>query len=113
MGNSSSGKTKKQIREAFRLAVFTRDGFKCRICGTHGDLDAHHITNRNQMPEGGYVVENGIALCAKHHIDAEDAWCTQQNGKKMPVELAQFSPENLYRIIGSSKELARRKSMRL
>lgn len=27
------------------------------------DLDAHHITDRNEMPNGGYVPENGISLC--------------------------------------------------
>lgn len=36
---------KKQIRQQFRDAVFKRDGYKCRVCGNSGQLDAHHILN--------------------------------------------------------------------
>lgn len=76
---------KKQIRRAFRNAVFKRDGYRCAMCGKPGKdrqgadahltfhskisgaslllLDAHHITERNDMPDGGYFEENGISLC--------------------------------------------------
>lgn len=54
---------KKQIRQQFRDAVFKRDGYKCRVCGNSGQLDAHHIIDRTEMPSGGYVKENGICLC--------------------------------------------------
>ncbi len=63
---------KKQIRENFRNAVFKRDGNKCRGCGkTDTPLDAHHITDRRDMPNGGYVAENGITLCGTCHTLAE------------------------------------------
>jgi hypothetical protein len=68
---SNMGSKKKQIREAFRKAVFDRDGHKCIICGARADLDAHHITNRDDIPNGGYVKENGITLCPTHHEEAE------------------------------------------
>jgi hypothetical protein len=48
------------------------------------------------MPNGGYVKENGITLCKigeNCHLKAEN------------VEPG-FEPELLYRLIGSSKELA-------
>src|SRR5690349_13291884 len=59
-------KSKKQLRESFKNGVFSRDGHRCKICGKHAQavkLDAHHIINRNLMPNGGYVLENGITLC--------------------------------------------------
>ena len=60
------GKLRKQaIRAAFREVVFTRDGYRCRVCGSaDSELDAHHISDRTTMPGGGYVkekiVEHGI-----------------------------------------------------
>ena len=104
---------KKQIRQSFRNAVFARDGFACRGCGQRSsperaedELDAHHITDRNEMPNGGYVVENGIALCAVCHTQAEAFHC----GDPVPPG---FRPADLYALIGSSEEAARAASERL
>ena len=80
---------KKHIREKFRNAVFSRDDFKCKICGYSGKLDAHHISSRNCFHNGGYVVENGITLCENCHMSAER------------LE-AGFHPTDLYNMIGSS-----------
>ena len=104
---------KKQIRQQFRTAVFSRDGFACRGCGVastperaEGELDAHHITDRNEMPNGGYAAENGISLCAGCHAKAEAFHCGE------PVAPG-FLPADLYARIGSSKEKARTASERL
>jgi predicted restriction endonuclease len=102
---------KKRTRQQFRDAVFERDGHRCRICGWSiqvGDvqLDAHHITDRNLMPNGGYVKENGISLCPAHHADAEVFHST---GTAKPG----FAPDDLYRVIGSSYERARDAAERL
>ncbi|MGC4044986.1 MAG: HNH endonuclease [Armatimonas sp.] len=59
------------------------------------DLDAHHITNRNDMPGGGYVAENGISLCETCHRLAEQLW---ETGTAAPG----FTPDDLYRVVGSS-----------
>lgn len=61
-------KRKKQIRQKFRDEVFKRDNYTCQVpgCGKKGSvetLDAHHIVDRTEMPNGGYVKENGITLC--------------------------------------------------
>lgn len=103
---------KKQIRENFRNSVFERDGHKCRICNRSDvKLDAHHIIDRHEMPNGGYVKENGITLC-----DTE-------NGCHMKAELYHisehkewvdgFHPSDLFKLIGSNEELAVRKSEQL
>lgn len=97
---------KKQVRAAFRNAVYTRDKYTCRCCGFKGDentLDAHHIIDRNEMPNGGYVKENGITVCSECHIKAESTHL----GLPIPEG---YSREDLFRIIGSSEEIARRKS---
>jgi hypothetical protein len=104
---------KKQVRQGFRTAVFARDGFACRGCGfpssperAEQELDAHHITDRNEMPNGGYVPENGIALCAACHLKAESAHCSE------PIPSG-FAPADLYDRIGSSEPEARAAAERL
>lgn len=105
---------KKQIRSNFRSAVFARDGYRCVICGKKADkgnpeavLDAHHIVPREEMPNGGYVKENGISLCNDIcHLKAEEYL--------QGIALHEgFSPEKLYQKIGSNKERAVRASQRL
>lgn len=102
---------KRAIRSAFRKAVFERAGYRCECCGVAGydrqsdqvhgkvELDAHHITNRNEMPNGGYVKENGISVCDDCHLKAEEFWSTG----KAPDG---FSPTELYELIGSRLEEA-------
>ncbi len=103
---------KKEIRKKFRDDVFTRDKYTCKVCDTKREeelLDAHHITDRNEMPNGGYVKENGITVCKEEchnfveafHVSQGDWW---EEG---------LHPDDLYRMIGSSKELAIEKSEKL
>ena len=58
------------------------------------------------MPNGGYVKENGISLCPEHHEMAEVYHST---GKALPG----FSPQELYALVGSSREKAIRASNKL
>jgi hypothetical protein len=114
---------KKQVREQFRLEVFKRDRNRCRVCGRKlGDLgveiifdllDAHHVMPREDMPNGGYVKENGITLCkiapegvAPCHMKAEE-WLKNNEGEPG------FDPDSLYRLIGSSLDLALQASEKL
>lgn len=97
--------TKKQIRATFRESVFGRDKNKCRMCG-EAAVDAHHIIDRNLLPNGGYVKENGISLCEACHIKAEQFHATG-------VAAEGYSPEDLFTKIGSSEKLAREKSEKL
>jgi len=57
-------------RDEFREAVIQRSDGKCVICGEVAK-DAHHIIERRLWPDGGYYLDNGAALCEKHHIEAE------------------------------------------
>jgi hypothetical protein len=120
--------TKRMIRTAFRTAVFRRDRYRCVMCDRFGkdrqggdaheafrpatpsvelaELDAHHITDRNEMPNGGYVAENGVSLCASCHLLAE---IFHDTGTAHPG----FSPDDLYAKIDSSFEKAQRASLKL
>jgi 5-methylcytosine-specific restriction endonuclease McrA len=98
-------KQKQKIREQFREAVFKRDGHKCRVCGRKDvKLDAHHITDRNEIPNGGYVKENGITLCDTERGCHWKAEIYHQSGGE--DWLTGFHPADLYKLIGSSKEKA-------
>ena len=94
---------KKLIRSAFREAVFSRDGNRCRICKRDVALDAHHITDRDVMPNGGYVAENGICLCGECHLAAERA---EKSDKT-------YGPEALYMLVGSDLNKAYEASKKL
>lgn len=113
-------KSKQQTRDKFRKDVFERDGYKCVICGKSDvKIDSHHITNRKQMPNGGYVKENGITLCDTYngcHWKAEQFNCNYTEDyiiKTKGKELEIFRSSNLYKLINSSYELAYKKSERL
>lgn len=60
------------------------------------------------MPNGGYVPENGISVCHRCHQLAEIYHST--GGTRWYTGL---HPNDLYRLIGSSKELAIQASQKL
>lgn len=104
--------SKKEVRKNFRDAVFKRDKYTCRVCNTKREeslLDAHHVTDRSLMPNGGYVASNGITVCKdechmkveKFHITGGEEW---EEG---------LHPDDLYALIGSSREQAEKDSEEL
>lgn len=70
-------------RGRIRLAVFERDGFRCRLADTaagpcFGRLTVHHLWKDGQG--GGYIQVNLLTLCSHHnewvegHRAEADAW---------------------------------------
>ena len=100
---------KSNIRKKFKEEVFSRDNHTCFVCKTkrvEEELDAHHITDRSEMPNGGYVKENGITVCKFIcHMKVEEFHIT-----KGEVWDENLHPDDLYKAINSSKELAIEKS---
>ena len=106
---------KRDVRAAFREAVFTRDRYTCQVCGKRwaesdadpalGRVNAHHVVDRHEFPNGGYVAENGITVCDggpdSCHMKCERFHIT--GGKEWVPGL---HPDDLYRKIGSSLDLA-------
>lgn len=104
---------KKKIRQQFRDACFLRDKYACVMCGFKSspekaieELDAHHIKNRAEIVNQGYVATNGISLCEDCHIKAEEL---HSNG----IAHKEYSEEDLYNAIGSNLEKAINDSKRL
>lgn len=100
---------KKKIRDNFRNIVFLRDKYTCCVCLSKKDeqyLDSHHITDRSEMPNGGYVKENGITVC-KDVCHSKLELYHISNGLKWHIGL---HPNDLYKKINSSKEIAFKKS---
>lgn len=94
---------KKAIRWKFREAVFARAGERCEArgyedgtgprCGYQA-VDAHHITSRDDMPDGGYTIDNGVALCAAHHM-----LCEEQQDQPDGAVRAWYRPEMIRKWI--------------
>lgn len=97
--------TKKKIRKHFRDFCFKRDKYSCVTCGYKSsiekaieELDCHHIIPRTELANQGYTSFNGISLCSSCHQKAEDYYC----GISHPG----FTPDDLFKLIGSSKNKA-------
>ena len=101
-------KKKKQIRLKFRNDCLERDNHKCKCCAETEGLAVHHIIDRNEIINGGYVKENGITLCEDCHILAEEYHIS---GNVKAVD--NFHPDDLFKLIGSNKDLAIKKSEKL
>lgn len=122
---------KKDIRKKFKQDVFKRDKYTCKCCFlkyTEEEaeiyLDAHHITDRNKMPNGGYVKENGISLCKYEQLNkmelsskSEENSCHMKAEKFHITEGKEWTegihPDDLYKKIESSYEKAIKESEKL
>lgn len=49
------------------FAVFKRDNFKCVLCGSKKQIQAHHIIRYADSHSGRYAVGNGATTCNKCH----------------------------------------------
>lgn len=61
-------------------AIRVRDGFRCRLCGDHRNLETHHVEPRSRAGKAVRDSEkNLITLCASCHRD-----CTEHIVKLYP-----------------------------
>jgi hypothetical protein len=97
----------KKWRKEFNMSCLERDNHKCKFCNVTENLDVHHITDRHDMPNGGYVMTNGITLCNEHHLMCE------QYHKSGGFAKEGYHPNDLYLIIGSSYDVAFKESLEL
>lgn len=49
--------------------VKKRDDAKCQICNTVEDVKSHHIFYKSLYPQLQFLLNNGITLCHKHHME--------------------------------------------
>lgn len=102
---------KKHVREEFNTVCLVRDDWRCRACGVSivsTPYSVHHITPRQLMPYGGYVLENGITLCEDCHKCAERFLKLDEASLTPYASYANYalSPYYLYKVIDSSFEKA-------
>ncbi len=82
-------------RDDFREGVLARDGHKCVICGEPA-VDAHHIIERRLFPDGGYYLENGASVCARHHWQCEMTTISVERVREACGILKPVLPPHLY-----------------
>lgn len=58
------------LRAQFKEEVFARQKGICLFCNNPAK-DAHHIIDRSLFPDGGYYLDNGVAVCDQHHLECE------------------------------------------
>lgn len=82
-------------RDEFRESVFKRDQYKCVICKLTA-VDAHHIIERRLFSDGGYYLDNGVSLCAEHHLAAEDTTLSCEKVRLAANIKEVILPDHLY-----------------
>ena len=89
----------KKWRKQFNEDCLARDKNKCVFCDEKDEIQVHHISDRHDMPNGGYTKSNGITVCDFHHLECES--------HHMGIEIPEgFHPDDLYKKINSSKKQA-------
>lgn len=107
-------KAKLLTRDAFREAVFVRDGHRCVFCTAEWKaqgltvlstfvpvpLDAHHILERRLFmaphEKGGYFINNGATVCEKHHRMCEATTISVQEVYDACGITRRVLPDHLY-----------------
>lgn len=82
-------------RDQFREAVFSRDNYKCVICGNPAK-DAHHIMERRLFNDGGYYIDNGASVCEDHHILCETTDISVEEIREAAGITKKVIPPHLY-----------------
>ncbi len=86
---------KDKSRAAFRQGVLGRDGNKCVVCGNAAQ-DAHHLMERRLFDNGGYTVNNGVALCGPCHLLAESTAISPTRLRELAGLNVIVLPEHMY-----------------
>src|SRR5688572_11167489 len=82
-------------RSTFREGVFSRDNFKCVLCGAPGQ-DAHHIMERRLFSDGGYYLNNGASVCGSCHLKCESTEITVEQVREAVGITKPIIPDHLY-----------------
>lgn len=86
-------------RDQFRSRCLERDGHRCVLCPTTGDLAVHHIVERRLWPDGGYYLANGASVCGPCHILCEQTNVTcellrERTGAKVVLPLHLYTDQS-------------------
>lgn len=62
--------------------IYKRDLYKCTICGSRKEINAHHLNSYHSFPEERYDINNGVTLCVEHHKDFHKKFGYRNNTKE-------------------------------
>ncbi len=85
-------KLRSQLSPKWRRQIFKRDGYKCRICGFHKNLELAHITSLKEFLKAkleianSYREDNLVTLCHWCHI-AQDRFASKSDPDNILQEL--------------------------
>lgn len=82
-------------RDQFRTQVFSRDKYRCVVCGQPAK-DAHHILERRLWPDGGYYLNNGASVCETHHLECEMTTISVEKIRELCGIIKPILPPHLY-----------------
>lgn len=66
----------------WRGNVFSRDGYKCKLCGASKDLHPHHIIHLSEDITKALDINNGVTLCSTCHSVVHGRVIGKGNKKK-------------------------------
>lgn len=79
---NSAGRSSGQY-DTWRMAVFTRDFFRCVDCNSPKDIQAHHIEHWAKNPDKRFDIANGETLCFACHSNRHGGAIGKPPTKKM------------------------------
>ena len=82
-------------RNEFKKQVFQRERNTCAFCSLPA-VDAHHIIERRLWTDGGFYLNNGVAVCAEHHIECEKTNISIEHVREVCGIKKPIIPEHLY-----------------
>jgi len=91
----------------FRNAVFERDDYTCKVCGTKGGrLNAHHLNAWSWDKNNRFNVNNGITLCQKCHKLFHSKYGKGENTKEQFIAFRSRYYNEYIKKQGEAVELA-------
>lgn len=109
---SKTSQVRSQVRKKlseWSLAIRTRDGHVCALCGrsTQSDssvrLNAHHILPKKFFPDVQFEMWNGVSLCPKCHTFGK--FSAHKNGVFFAEWLKHSRPEQYEEVVNYLKNV--------
>lgn len=64
----------------WKKLIYARDGYRCVICSSNKEINAHHIKSFAKYPEYRFALSNGITLCHICHKEVHRSMKAQASG---------------------------------
>jgi len=93
----------KKLDTEWAKAVKNKYNNKCALCGNEKLLNAHHIIPR-EIKETRHMIENGVALCPKHH-KFDKTYSAHRNPLWFIIQLEKVCPDDLRKLMEIANRL--------